>query len=425
MSAGLDLDINNYTFKDIERFFRLKKTYTYNELEKNVYEIRETLLKSGHVDKRFKKDLIDFLETAKRWISVAKFPENVPTSIPKNYKLDPIDTPVSQVLPSSREVNLIQRPETQFVHTKPDDIFPGSLNPLTTRTIMKCLTIDTKFRDNLYATQSSDFTIQLPFKLSKVVQMQLSSIEIPVAFYGISASYGNNYFWIYIAQNPDCNCDTFFKKLFVIPDGNYNADDLIQLLNNLLQKDADIFDSLEFVLDISPTGSGTGKVTLQIIPNSTYGSNITEIILDFAADINGQETTADVSTKFGWNLGFLKPKYEFEINYTADTLIEPATIRYIYLAVEDFNNSVNNHFISAFHDSILNPNILARISIKGAYFSLLMENDLNIVSEPRRYFGPVDIQRLKIRLYDQNGRILDMNNANFSFCLNFKLLYDL
>ena len=73
----------------------------------------------------------------------------------------------------------------------------------------------------------------------------------------------------------------------------------------------------------------------------------------------------------------------------------------------------------------MNPNILARISIKGTYFSLLMENDLSIISEPRRYFGPVDIQRIRVRLFDDHGRILEMNNANFSFCLVFKMLYDL
>jgi hypothetical protein len=117
--------------------------------------------------------------------------------------------------------------------------------------------------------------------------------------------------------------------------------------------------------------------------------------------------------------------YDGSTNYLADTIIEPATIRYIYLAVDDFNNSANNNFVTAFNQSILNPNILARISLRGNYFAILMENDLNIVTEPRKYFGPVDIQRLRIRLYDDFGRILDMNNANFSFCLVFTILYDL
>jgi hypothetical protein len=426
MAQNLDLDINNYTLPDLERFLQLKGKYTYDALEKNTYKIREVLLKTGHVDKRFKTELVDFLDKAKRWISAAKFEAPPPTVIPSNYRLDTQDHPKSETLPTSRMGDLIQRPDTVFVHAKNDEVFPGNMNPLATRTIHKCVNIDTRFRDNLYATSSSDFGIQLPFKLQKVVSMQLASIELPVSFYAISETYGNNYMWIDVVQDASCSCpQDYFRKRLDIPDGNYNSADLIRLLNDQLQSAGDIFSSLEFVLDITQSGSGTGKVTVQVTPDSQYEPVIKEVILDFAANYQGIETTDDVSTKFGWTLGFLRPKYEFGLGYEGETIIEPAPIRYIYLAVEDYQHNVNNHFVSAFHKSILSPNILARISIKGAYFSLLMENDMNIVSEPRKYFGPVDIQKLQIRLYDQNGRVLNMNGANYSFCLNFTLVYDL
>jgi hypothetical protein len=55
----------------------------------------------------------------------------------------------------------------------------------------------------------------------------------------------------------------------------------------------------------------------------------------------------------------------------------------------------------------------------------IKENNYNIITEPRQYFGPVDIQRLRIQIYDEYGRILNMNNSNYSFCLDFKLMYDL
>jgi len=111
--------------------------------------------------------------------------------------------------------------------------------------------------------------------------------------------------------------------------------------------------------------------------------------------------------------------------YTAEATIEPTTLRYVYLAIDDFNNSVNNHFMTAFNKSILNKNILARISLTGSYFTMIMENNLNLVTEPRKYFGPVDIQRLHLQLFDDRGRIVPMNSADFSFCLTFKQLYDL
>jgi hypothetical protein len=68
---------------------------------------------------------------------------------------------------------------------------------------------------------------------------------------------------------------------------------------------------------------------------------------------------------------------------------------------------------------------LARISIKGSHFNMLLDNETTIVSEPRIYFGPVDIQRFRIRLYDEHGRILQMNHTNFSFCLTIKTMYDM
>jgi hypothetical protein len=429
MTSNLDLDINNYTFSDLERFFQLhtKPKYTYEDVELKEYQIREQLLKSGHIDKRFKKQLIDFLETAKRWIAVVKFEkvnkEN-PTTIPKNQRLDPFyETPYSEVLPTSRMDNIIQRPETHFIHAKPDEFFPGSLNPLNTRTLTKCLNIDTRFRENPYSTQSSDFLLQLPFKLNKVVSMQLAAIELPISFYGISQVYGNNQFEITLIQNPDCDCDTY-SKIITVPDGNYNAADLINQINTLLHADGDLFTSVQFSLDISESGSGTGKVIVETVAGSCQTA-IAEIQLNFNLLSENCNKNANDQTHIGLNLGFQKPFYEGAIEYISDTLIEPATIRYIYLAIDDFNNSSNNHFISAFQRTVLQPHILARISLKGNYFSLVMENDFSIVSEPRKYFGPVDIQRLQIRLLDEYGRVLQMNNANFSFCLNFKTLYDL
>ena len=42
----------------------------------------------------------------------------------------------------------------------------------------------------------------------------------------------------------------------------------------------------------------------------------------------------------------------------------------------------------------------------------------------REYFGPVDIQRLHIALYDEFGRIIDLNNMDWSITLAFELLYN-
>ena len=105
-------------------------------------------------------------------------------------------------------------------------------------------------------------------------------------------------------------------------------------------------------------------------------------------------------------------------------MIEPGT-KYIFLCVDDFNNSSNSSFVNVFNQSVMNNDTLARISIKGKRFHLLTNNEIDIVSEPKVYFGPVDIQRLRIRLLDEHGRTLKMDNTDYSFCLKLKMLYDL
>ena len=425
----LDLDIRNYSIKDLEKFFHLKSGYDVSEIEYKEAEMREVLLKSGHVKKQFKGDLIEFLTKSKEWLIFVKCgPAKKPTSLPVEPRLDKTEYKEAD---AKRENELITKPHEPYINTFATEYHVGSLNPLVTRTIKKCLTIDTRFRDNFYNTQSSDFTFQLPLKISKVVSMQMSALEIPIAFYGISKHYGNSHIWIEIEYDVSGTNFTT-SRVFQIKDGNYNSSDFIAALNaEISPKNLDgtlvypnsMYSYIEFSLNISQNGSGDGKVTMN--PVGDKGDQIRRIKMDFSRDINGNIDNSEISSKIGWNLGFTYRVYDGDVTYIADTIIEPATIRYIYLAVDDFNNSSNNHFITAFNQSILNPNILARISLRGNYFGILMENDLNILTEPRKYFGPVDIQRLRVRLYDDFGRILDMNNANYSFCLVFTILYDI
>lgn len=426
---ALDLDIRNYSIKDLENFFRLKSGYSISEIELKEVKMRELLLKTGHVSKEYKGNLIEFLTKAKEWLIFVKCgPAKAPTTLPVEPRLDKTEY---NEPPGKREDELINKPQTNYVNTFSSEYYAGTLNPLATRTIKRCLTIDTRFRDNFYTTQSSDFTFQLPLKLNKVVSMQMSSVEIPIAFYGISKSFGNNHIWLEISYDVS-GVSITTSHVFAIPEGNYNAADFIAALNTAIcPTNADgslvnpnnMFSYISFSLNVNSTGSGNGKVS--IAPSGINATRIRRIKMDFGRDANGNADPGEISSKIGWNLGFTKRIYDGSTNYIADTIVEPATIRYIYLAVDDFNNSANNMFITAFNQSILNPNILARISLRGSYFSLLMDNDLNIVTEPRKYFGPVDIQRLRIRLYDDYGRVLDMNGANFSFCLVFTMLYDL
>jgi hemoglobin len=58
----------------------------------------------------------------------------------------------------------------------------------------------------------------------------------------------------------------------------------------------------------------------------------------------------------------------------------------------------------------------------------IVEGMLLRIADDRRiveHFQDIDIQRLRVRLYDDHGRILNFNNSNYSFVLLFKMVYDL
>ena len=84
------------------------------------------------------------------------------------------------------------------------------------------------------------------------------------------------------------------------------------------------------------------------------------------------------------------------------------------------NNNLKQEFESA-------PNTFAVISL--ASLSVIPFGDLIIYDDDspdlnmRSYFGPVDIERMNIRVLDENGEILDLNGAEWSMTISAKHLY--
>jgi len=429
--SDIDLDINNYNIGDLEKFFSLdpKKNYTSGDIELREYEIREQLLSSGHVKREFKKDLIDFLGKAKQLLSSKKtgIVEANPVQSHSDYK---------EIASASRAENeLITRTDRKFAYSSPSEYFPGQLNPLDTRIITKYVPIDTRFRDNYDTTSASDFTIQLPSRLNKVVSMQLSSLEFTITCYSISAKYGNNFLYMYAdTQYSAGGPITPYETVIIIPDGNYSATDLLIKINSLLApidtagallEPDSVFSYIKFYIDINENSSGSGR--LYVGPNSDYpqSNTVHSIGLDFTKSISCCSDDSPITTRIGWNLGFTKPKYLGSNAYTSDTVMDLSIMRYVYLGIDDYQRSANRLFFNAFHDKHIGENVLARVAMQSNSFAVLVSNNLGIVTEPRKYFGPVDIQRLRIQLYDDHGRPLGLNHANYSFVLTFKMIYDL
>jgi hypothetical protein len=405
----VDFNIQNYDIEDLEYFFKLDEMSNYgiSDIEKQAADVQANLLNGGSFNPSLKQGFINFIGQGKqKLLQQAKV----------NKKPDIYEEKILTETPILQEnSHIVERPkEASFIYSDPSQFFKGSLNPLNTRVLTRILNIDTKFRDNL-ETNSADFVIQLPMKFYKVASMEVSAIEIPIGFYGISTSLGNNYFTLVVNVGGVEN-----TKIVTIPDGNYKNQQLINKLNNVLGSDlpdpSDPFSCVFFTL-----GNHTDKVTVTALTDVL--ATIQSIELYFDRDLQGQFDTTSLPSKIGYNLGFTKASYMDSVTYTSESLIEPKSIKYLFLSVDDFQNNVsNNSFVSAFNNSFLDNNILARISTKLIYENVII-NDDELLSEPRQYFGPVDIQKLRIRLYDEYGRTIDMNGVNYSFCLTMKQLY--
>lgn len=437
--SDFDLDIQNYSIKDLERFFKLKPNYTEDDIEYKEYEIREQLLSSGHINRRLQKDVVDFLKKASDWLIYSKFGKTskiAPTEIPKNWKLDNEDLPISKEIGKSyHQNNLIKHPDKQFIYANNAEFYAGELNPLNTRIINKYVTIDTRISEDCIK-KTTDFTIQLPERLKKVVSMQLSAIEMPTNYYNIAAHFGNNFLYIAASQQFEDGPIENFDTIIIIPDGYYNEISLINTINGLLcPKDEcgdiiyqdSIFSYIVFNLDYGPCGgSQTKQVTVMADTKCEIGYTIKNIELNFCKGIDGEIDDLKASTKIGRILGFTCNIYTGSVYYTGEIPMDMNTIKYVYLSVDDYQRNVNQLFLSGFPTSNFDENVLARISLgNNLGTGILSENNFNLITEPRKYFGPVDIQKLRIQLFDDFGQLMNLNNADFSFVLLFKMIYDL
>lgn len=416
---SFDLNIKNYSELELAEMFGLPMDY-----DINMIEIRETLLrnqvaKSLELAPQGKEDTLKFISKAKT-ILVNFFRENnqkqnAAELTKLTYNIHDGTLPKTDTIVQGS--HMVQQEKTvPFANSFPGEFYPGVLNPLKKKTSRLNLNIDTRFRENYFGTLSTNFNLTLPMNLTNILSLQLSAIEIPLNFYVVSRAANNYFFTILVNEE---------KQVIFIPDGNYTIAGVLSVINTELDSFGAPFNGIFFQQDLV-NGSGSNQILVGI--KDTYiGTDITSLSLDFQANKEGgQDRSTPLPLKFGWLLGFRNGYYENSLAYVSEGIPDFSGPKYVYLAIDDFNNNVNNGFYSAFNSSLLNNNILARISVqsKGLY-TTYTENNSNIVTYPRQYFGPVNIYNMQIQLLDEYGRILNLNNTDYSFCLTMQMVYDL
>jgi hypothetical protein len=421
MDTNFDLNIDNYTIRELEELLELPNNYDESIIEMKEIKLRENIINDRSILSSTKNKTLDFINNVKKKLKtnqqlistpVSKLVKNWENIYNTNKSLGASD------IIDAGSTNIIKQEVTPFGQSSPSEFYQGTINPLNKRILRQNINIDTRFRDNYYTSSATNFHVDLPLKLTKVVSLQLSALEFPNTLYIISKTFGNNYF---VLEVPNAQ-----PLVVTIPDGNYDYLALQLYINNFLSTIAPIeYNNIQFLSDINtPLGSGPSGGSGKMIVGSTTGNVVFSI--NFLTDAYGNiDNQVPLPLKFGWLIGFRNGYYENNTTYVSEGIINLIGPKYMYMVVDDYNNNVIDGFYAAFTSSILNKNILARISLQGTVFDILSKDNFNLITSPRQYFGPVDIQKLQIQLLDEYGRILNINNMDYSFCLTFQTVYDL
>ena len=262
---------------------------------------------------------------------------------------------------------------------------------------VKHINIDTKFRDEYNANTTTNYNITFPQKVTEVRNMSVTNIELPMTFYNISENLGNNS--MKITTGPT-------EIILKIPDGQYTQTSLVSYLTT--------------VIDTATGSPPIPVITFAIVDNKTVVTAPSGYTIEFDIDSTGNFAKYNFKFRLGWILGFRKQSYTFtSIALKSECLVDLSGPRYLYLVIDEFTGAGNqNSFLT------ISRNVLARIPISLQIYPFMsvypFHRTNGLLSDVRSYTGKVDIQKLNVQLVNENGIVMDLNGADFSFCLRLE-----
>jgi hypothetical protein len=472
----MDLDLDNYSVSELTTILQVpKKDININILQQCLYNKIEQIKEAETEDLPENKEyLIEFytkgmfkllknialLNTTEKDSSIISGYENVIGNIykppPENVNNEFIG--VQEKLLPPLIYNPVAQENSNFVakhvdhgsmNTFNSNLKQGVINPLTRKSFKKILNINTKFRNNYTTTSSTNFSINLPSTIKKVTSIQLIDSQFPEMVYTVSDKLGSNSFTVDsgIPSGP---------HIITISNGSYSSETIVTAINShihmLLHNVELSFDEITGLMTFTQLGGFPLILDFNYIDNSCpqSPSNIykDQLTLGWLLGFRGNyikpinPTTINNSYKVRNAQPSVQPNnylknnitccpeivrnqtdisfiYNSSSSYTAESLFDPHGSRYFLISINDFQNNHNNIFISPFqHQTLADNNILAKISTDCC-------NKCCIEQPKRIYFGPTDIAKLHIIIYDEFGRIVDINNADYSLTLELQIIYDL
>jgi hypothetical protein len=447
-----DFDINSYSDLELFRFFEIPQNSTSESIIAHINSVAVNY-NIQYPKNKVEQDFLQFLDNAK--VKLVNYSKRNPAVQLKPTNYDVIQ---SQNVIQEQNHSVTAQKVIPIVNTNQYNYPVGVINPIEKRVVTKIINIDSLFRENYDTTNSTNFTWILPNPLNNIVSMNIVALELPNVWYTVSSKNNSNKFLIWL-YNIKGQADS--ARLIELPDGNYMADSFASTLNNYFQNVKTGLDFLIAVVDPITT-----KTTIRVrdvivdIPNSPAPYNIADskhspnfyFIVQFDNfDVNNPpdqtkpqpSSIINLQTTIGWFMGFRKPLYTVtkintfvdNVNYSGKSVLYRGFLQsessygsslhnYVFVEINDYNkNFITDSVVSITNRAYIGNNIIARINVNSGSNSIVFNNTADLIFKMREYLGPVNINRLAIRLLNKFGEPIDLNNNDFSLALEFKILY--
>ena len=437
----MDTNINNYSTKEILQLIKLSE----NECSlDNVYYVITDILKKIYTTENLenKKQILYFFKQC--FVKICQIYHYHPSETMKqNIVLieDPlVNTNADQHNDQEQPVPYIDKfigtlpvkvPEMATISANQDKYARGLVNPLKRETIKNILTIHSKFRQDM--TQSTtDFSVTINEPFNNVVALKLASMELMNSYYAISDYLKTNRFTVetYLLDNITNAVSNFYSREIQISEGSYTIDNLYPVINAIFNADL----SLNILTTVYNSTKGKIYFRIKDIPivpppaGKSYAFNLVFTVCG--------EENRPIFCNMGWLFGFTKIKYTFltdyvsvatttkEIGFNPEAPFDCTGTKFFLLEVNDYNNNAPAVLKYNIQDKYTFnvKDILAKIPNTSMTYCIIFEDSSDRVFKSRNYFGPVKLNKLRIRLLDDNGRIVNLNNSDVVISLEIESL---
>ena len=420
-TADFDLDINHWSVLELEKLFQLPSNFDYNVLLEKKNQLQTTLSYDNNLDLKNRDNLVNFLNKAVNKI-VAMNKNNILSEIEQRdlvMRYDDVKNDIYEY--NDKFVIKGESSKTPFTASSAQHELhaiqqnkAALINPLSFQNVAYTINVDSGFRANYDNTKSTDYIVELPQPINNVTSMELDMIEIPLTYYAVSETLGNNSFNITIGGN---------DYLIKLADGNYETTQSDLKKAKLIENEINEALEAQGINNVSYTVDHTSG---RSVFSRTDGSSDVSFTLDFV--VNPKETALQLT--LGWLLGFRTGEINCLNSIASEGICNIRGPRYAFICIDDYQNNVHNNFICPYESSLVNKPIITRINLETETQSQTVYRSGEIrgltrgVMSKRDYFGPVNLQRFHIQLIDEYGRIIDLNHMDWSLILMFKCIYE-